>query len=119
MRAVATDRWGAALQGGTEHGASLFDAAVQDLVSLSGDPVAATETVMAADDGLVLGHVLRADLHLYGTTVDGVSSARKVLEDLDGVTDLGEREVLHLRAARSWRRAIGTRPHTSWSGPAP
>ena len=102
MSGVTTDRWGAALQGGTEHGASLFDAAVQDLVSLSGDPVAQTEAVMAADDGLVLGHVLRAYLHLYGTTVDGVSSARKVLEDLDGVTDLGEREVLHLRAARSW-----------------
>ena len=27
---------------------------------------------------------------------------RKVLEDVDGVTDIGEREVLHLRAAHSW-----------------
>ncbi len=104
MSAVATDRWGAVLQSETEQGTSLFNAAVQDLVSLSGEPVAAAEAVVAADDGLVLGHVLRAYLHLYGTTADGMSSARKILEDLDDVTDLGEREVLHLRAAHSWSR---------------
>jgi tetratricopeptide (TPR) repeat protein len=102
MSDVATDRWGAALQSGTTQGVSLFDAAVQDLVSLSGDPVAAAEAAVAADDGLVLGHVLRAYLHLYGTSADGVSNARKVLEDLEGITTLGEREVLHIRAARSW-----------------
>jgi tetratricopeptide (TPR) repeat protein len=102
MSAVATDHWGASLQSTTEQGVALFDAALRDLVSLSGDPVAAAEAVVAADDGLVLGHVLRAYLHLYRTSADGVANARKVLEDLDGVTDLSEREVLHLRAARAW-----------------
>ena len=57
---------------------------------------------MTADDDLVLGHILRAYLYLYATSTDGVSNARKVLEDMDGIADLGEREVLHLRAAHSW-----------------
>lgn len=104
MSTRATDRWGAVLQSGTEQGTALFDAAVHDLVSLSGGPVAAAEAVVAADDGLVLGHVLRAYLHLYATSVDGVASARKILEDLDDVTELDEREVLHLRAAHAWAR---------------
>jgi tetratricopeptide (TPR) repeat protein len=101
---AATDRWGAVLQSGTERGVALFDAAVLDLVSLNGEPVAAAEAVVAADDDLVLGHVLRAYLHLYGASADGVANARKILEDLDDVTELDEREVLHLRAARSWAK---------------
>jgi tetratricopeptide (TPR) repeat protein len=104
MRKVATDRWGAALQSVTDQGLSMFDAAVQGLVSLSGDPVAMAEAAVAVDDGLMLGHVLRAYLHLYRTSAEGVSNAHKVLEDLRDVTDLGEREFLHLRAARSWAR---------------
>ena len=102
MGEVRTDRWGAALKSGNEHGVPLFNAAVEALVSLNGDPLNAANAAVAADDDLVLGHILRAYLYLYATSADGVSNARKVLEDVDGVTDIGEREVLHLRAAHSW-----------------
>ena len=102
MGEVRTDRWGAALKSGNEHGVPLFNAAVEALVSLNGDPLNAANAAVAADDDLVLGHILRAYLYLYATSADGVSNARKVLEDIDGVTDIGEREVLHLRAAHSW-----------------
>ena len=102
MSGVTTDRWGASIQSRNERGVPLFDAAVAGLVSLSGDPVGAVEAAVEADDDLVLAHILRAYLHLYATSAEGVSNARKVLEGFDGVTDLDEREVLHLRAARSW-----------------
>jgi tetratricopeptide (TPR) repeat protein len=80
----------------------LFDTAVHDLALLSGDPVRAVEAALGADNDLVLAHVLRAYLHLYATSADGVSHARKILDALHGVSDIDEREVLHLRAARSW-----------------
>jgi tetratricopeptide (TPR) repeat protein len=102
MGEVRTDRWGAALKSGNEHGVPLFNAGVEALVSLNGDPLGAANAALAADDDLVLGHILRAYLYLYATSTDGVSNARKVLEDMDGIADLGEREVLHLRAAHSW-----------------
>ncbi len=102
MGEVRTDLWGAALQGGNQHGVPLFNAAVEGLVSLSGDPVSAANAAVAADDDLVLGHILRAYLHLYAMSADGASNARKVLEDIEGLADIGEREVLHLRAAHSW-----------------
>ena len=102
MGEVRTDRWGAALKRGNEHGVPLFNAAVEALVSLNGDPLSAANAAVAADDDLVLGHILRAYLCLYATSTDGLSNARKVLEDMDGIVDLGEREVLHLRAAHSW-----------------
>ena len=102
MGEVRTDRWGAALKSGNEQGVPLFNAAVEALVSLNGDPLDAANAAVAADDDLVLGYILRAYLYLYAMSADGVSNARKVLEDLEGVTDIGEREVLHLRAAHSW-----------------
>ena len=68
----------------------------------SGNPVRAVEAALGADNDLVLAHVLRAYLHLYATSADGVSHARKILDALHGVSDIDEREVLHLRAARSW-----------------
>src|ERR1700683_2033187 len=102
MGEVRTDRWGAALKSGNEHGVPLFNAGVEALVSLNGDPLGAANAAVTADDDLVLGHILRAYLYLYATSTDGVSNARKVLEDMDGIADLGEREVLHLRAAHSW-----------------
>ena len=51
----------------------------------------------------MLGHVLRAYLALYGATAGGLELAAVALEEAErAADDLGEREVLHLRAARSW-----------------
>jgi tetratricopeptide (TPR) repeat protein len=102
MSAVRTDRWGAPLQTGNGAGVALFDEAVEGLLSLSGEPVAAAEAAVAADDELVLGQVLRAYFSLYRTSAEGVRAADEILKPLGTGFTLGEREILHLRAARSW-----------------
>jgi tetratricopeptide (TPR) repeat protein len=101
MRAGSTDRWGVPLQGASPQAAVHFNAAVEELVSLSGDPLSAAEE--AVDEGLILGHILRAYLLLYATSTEGVESASRILQHIDRMgLELDEREVLHLRAARAW-----------------
>jgi tetratricopeptide (TPR) repeat protein len=103
MSTVRTDRWGVPLQTGGDAGIALFDEAVEGLLALHDEPVAAAEAAVAADDGLVLGHILRAYFSLYRTSAEGVRSAEEILAPLhDAGSTLGEREILHLRAARSW-----------------
>jgi tetratricopeptide (TPR) repeat protein len=103
MTSVRTDRWGVPLQTGSDAGVSYFDEAVEGLLSLHGEPVAAAEAAVAADDDLVLGHILRAYFSLYRTSAAGVRGAEEILAPLDGAGGtLSEREILHLRAARSW-----------------
>ncbi len=102
MSTAIVDRWGAPVQAGGARAVGLLDDAVESLVTLSGDPVAEAEVAVAADD-LVLGHVLRAYLSLYGTSPEGVANAVKILEDLDHTAArVDERELLHIRAARAW-----------------
>jgi tetratricopeptide (TPR) repeat protein len=95
------DRWGVPVRAGNADAVALLDEAVEDLAALAGDPVADAEAAVAADDSLVLGHIYRAYLALYGTTPEGVATAAEIVKKLDG-TVLGEREAHHLRAARSW-----------------
>jgi len=103
MTTVRTDRWGVPLQTGGDAGVPLFDEAVEGLLSLHGEPVAAAEAAVAADDDLVLGHILRAYFSLYRASAAGVRTAGEILAPLDGAGgSLAEREILHLRAARSW-----------------
>lgn len=103
MPAGSTDRWGVPLQGGNPQAVQNFNAAVEELVSLSGDPVSAIEDAVGEDDGLILGHILRAYFALYGTSAEGVTRASEILKSIDGSgATLDEREVLHLRAVRAW-----------------
>jgi len=103
MTAARTDRWGVPLRTGNGAGVTHFDEAVEGLLSLNGDPVASAEAAVSADDAMVLGHVLRAYLSLYRTCAAGVRSASEILAPLEGAGGaMGEREILHVRAARSW-----------------
>jgi tetratricopeptide (TPR) repeat protein len=95
------DRWGVPVRAASPGAVALLDEAIEALAGLTGDPVAAAEAAAAADDSLVLGHIYRAYLQLYGTTPEGVGTASDILKQLDG-TVMGEREAHHLRAARSW-----------------
>jgi hypothetical protein len=70
-----TDRWGVPVQAASEGGAVLLDEAIEALVAPAGDPVAGAEGAVAADDELVLGHIYRAYLLLYGMSAQGVASA--------------------------------------------
>jgi tetratricopeptide (TPR) repeat protein len=103
MSTVRTDRWGVPVQTEGDAGVALFDEAVEGLLGLRGEPVAAVEAAVAADDGLVLGHILRAYFSLYRTSADGVRVAEAILAPLhQSGCALGEREILHLRAASAW-----------------
>jgi tetratricopeptide (TPR) repeat protein len=95
------DRWGVPVRAGNADAVALLDKAVEDLAALAGDPVADAEAAIAADDSLVLGHIYRAYLALYGTTPEGVVTAAEIVKKLDEAV-LGVREAHHLRAARSW-----------------
>jgi hypothetical protein len=101
MGKAFADRWGAPVRAGSADAVALLDQAVEDLAALAGDPVADAEAAVAADDSLVLGHIYRAYLALYGTTPEGVATAAEIVKKLDAAV-LGEREAHHLRAARSW-----------------
>jgi tetratricopeptide (TPR) repeat protein len=103
MHIQFSDRWGVPLQAADETSVSLFGDAVEDLVTLSGDPVTAADAAVASPGGPVLGHVLRAYLALYGASAEGLERAAVALEEAEQSADgFGEREVLHVRAARSW-----------------
>jgi tetratricopeptide (TPR) repeat protein len=103
VSAGSTDRWGVPLQGGNPQAVRHFNAAVEELVSLRGDPLSAAEDAVGDDDGLVLGHILRAYLLLYRMSAEGNTRASEVLTRIDGLDlELDEREVLHLRAVQAW-----------------
>jgi tetratricopeptide (TPR) repeat protein len=101
MGKAFADRWGVPVRAGGADSVALLDVAIEDLAALAGDPVAAADAAVAADDSLVLGHIYRAYLQLYGTTPEGVTAASEILKPLDEAI-MGERELHHLRAARHW-----------------
>ena len=95
------DRWGVPVRTGSADAVALLDEATEDLATLGGDPVADAEAAVAADDSLVLGHIYRAYLNLYGMTPAGISAASEILKQLDESV-MGEREAHHMRAAQHW-----------------
>jgi hypothetical protein len=101
MGKAFADRWGVPVRAGSADAVARLDEAIEDLAALAGDPIAGAEAAVAADDSLVLGHIYRAYLALYGTTPAGVATAAEIVNKLDAAV-LGEREAHHLRAARSW-----------------
>jgi tetratricopeptide (TPR) repeat protein len=101
MGKAFADRWGVPVRAGSADSVALLDVAIEELAALAGDPVADADAAVAADDGLVLGHIYRAYLQLYGTTPEGVTAASEILKPLDEAV-MGERELHHLRAARHW-----------------
>ena len=101
MGKAFADRWGVPVRSGSAEAVALLDEAIEDLAALAGDPVADADAAVAADDSLVLGHIYRAYLALYGTTSEGVATAAGMVKKLDEAV-LGEREAHHLRAVRSW-----------------
>ena len=101
MGKAFADRWGVPVRAGNADAVALLDSAIEDLAALAGDPVADADAAVAVDDSLVLGHIYRAYLQLYGTTPEGRAAAGEILKRLDEPV-MGERELHHLRAARHW-----------------
>ena len=96
------DRWGSPVFATDQGSVALLEHAVEDVVALSGEPVAFADAA-AADPDLVLARVLQAYLALYSTAEAGFETASKLVTGLDG-WDLGagERELLHVLAVQSW-----------------
>src|ERR1700685_503615 len=101
MAKEVPDRWGVPVRAASADAVALLDEAIEDLAALAGDPAADADAAVAADSGLVLGHIYRASLQLYGTSPEGVAAAGEILKQLDE-TVMGEREAHHMRAAQYW-----------------
>lgn len=99
-QAAHADRWNVPVLASGPESVAVLDAAIEDLASLSGDPVGGAEKA-ADDDRLVIARVYQAYLHLYATTPAGVTRAGDILARVDDY-GLPEREAAHLRAARAW-----------------
>lgn len=96
------DRWGSPVFAGNRDSVDLLERAVEDLVALSGEPVALADAA-AADPGLILARVLQAYLALYSTAESGFETAGSLVMGVDAwELGAGERELLHVLAAQSW-----------------
>ena len=103
MAHAFTDRWGCAVFAGEQQAVDLLDEAVEQLVSLSGDPLALADEAAASHPDLVLARVLQAYLALYAGSASGRQRARAVVSALDPCgLETGERELLHVLAVQSW-----------------
>jgi len=101
MTSTYADRWGAPVQAADGTAVVLLDQAIEDLVSLSGDPVGGAEVATAADGELALARICRAYLSLYATTAQGAAEASTIIKPLEA-GPLAPREGHHLAAARAW-----------------
>src|SRR5580698_532475 len=103
MAQQLTDRWGVTVDGSEQLAVDLLDSAIEDLVSLGGHPKARAAEAALTDSSLGLARILLAYLDLYATTPKGTAAAAAVLAELGShEPELGERERIHLRAARAW-----------------
>jgi tetratricopeptide (TPR) repeat protein len=77
--ALATDGLGNALSGSSFASRTLYDQAMREFQIFAADPVATIDRAIADSPGFVMGHALRAWLHLLGTEPAGLPVAREAL----------------------------------------
>ena len=80
------DRRGVPLSTDNPENLAVFETALRALNTYRGDPVALIDKALAADPGFVMGHVLRAHVHLTlweRSAVAEVSVSLARLRDLD------------------------------------
>ncbi|MBL7502337.1 hypothetical protein I6A84_29360 [Frankia sp. CNm7] len=111
MSETFTDRWGVPVLAADAAAVPLLDQAIEDLVSLAGDPVGGAGAALAADGELALARIFLAYLSLYATTHESGAGASELLKPLAAVADgpaeaaaglAAGRELHHLEAARAW-----------------
>ena len=103
------DAWGYETSGADAASLSLLGQACHELRCYIGDPVATVDRALAASPALVMGHALRAYLHLLGTEPAGLSVAR-ASHALASPLPANDREKRHLKAIAQlldgrWRSA--------------
>jgi hypothetical protein len=97
------------LSGANGQGLDALEQGLHELRCYIGDPVASVERALAASPELVMGHVLKAYLHLLGTEPAGLPVARAAHEAALALP-ANDRERRHLQAIgfltdRRWREA--------------
>ncbi len=85
------------LSGATPDSVETLERACHELRCLIDDPVATVDAAIAEAPGLVMGHALRAYLHLLGTEPAGIAVARASLQAALELPAT-DRECRHLRA---------------------
>jgi len=91
------DSAGYELSGASAHGLATLEEGLHQFRCYIGDPVATVERVLADSPELVMGHVLKAYLHLLGTEPAGLPVARGAHEAA-GVLPANDREKRHMQA---------------------
>jgi tetratricopeptide (TPR) repeat protein len=97
------DRRGVPLSTDSPENLAAYETALRALNTYRGDPVALIDEALAADPGFVMGHVLRAHVHLTlweRSAVAEVSVSLARLRDLDHTSN--DRERRHVRALDLW-----------------
>jgi tetratricopeptide (TPR) repeat protein len=74
----SADFQGQALTGASREGIDLFETALHQLRCYTGDPVATVDRALSASPALIMGHALKAYLHLLGTEPQGIPVAREI-----------------------------------------
>jgi hypothetical protein len=77
--AAGTDGLGNALSGASPNAREFYGKALTEFQVYTGDPVATVGQALEDSPGFVMGHALRAWLHLLGTEPFGVPVAREAL----------------------------------------
>ena len=67
------------MSGASPAAQEIYRQALRELQIYAGDPVATVDRALADSPGFVMGHALRAWLHLLGTEPAGVPVAREAL----------------------------------------
>ncbi|MBO3275441.1 tetratricopeptide repeat protein [Pseudomonas schmalbachii] len=97
------------ISGSNAQSLELIELALHQFRCLADDPLATADAALAASPELVMGHILRAWLHLLSTEAPAVAIARDAATTARSLPR-NERETLHLRAieqlcAGRWRAA--------------
>ncbi len=92
------DTWGLELTGASASSLETWETACARLRCYCGDPVQTVDQALAGSPGLVMGHVLRAWLHLVGTEPGGLPVARASITAARALP-ANDRERRHVAAA--------------------
>ena len=93
------DSLGHPLAGADPESLEPYETAVHQLQCYIGDPVASVDKALTASPGFVMGHALKAYLHLLGTEPDGIAVARDCYIGASALP-ADRRERQHLEAVR-------------------
>src|SRR5678816_2130973 len=93
------DVMGYDISGATGSSLNTLDHALREFRCYIGDPVATVEKALTESPSLVMGHVLKAYLHLLGTEPAAVQVARSAFETSQQFP-ANDRERRHLEAIR-------------------